>query len=276
MRRLTPTTQLKISAVSDHRFPNGGTVLAHLQHDAAKYSTEYIYSTDSALLGFRGLYNFGPPPIPAIPPHDISEDPTVERANVAAALAVAERSSHRHAPQGRISAGGEVYYGLLNKSGGASAGLRFTTLPSRIGFPYTMTATVNPLMGNLSVTHSVLASRLLAFSSQFDFNAYSYESEFQVGTEIWRRKMPAHDDVPDINWARRKMGLEPVPVPSLQMADDEKLSGCLKARMNQRGKLAVLWEGRVKELLYTCGLTVDLKGGENMFTGVGVELRYSS
>lgn len=64
LRRLTPKTQLKVSCVSDSRLPNGGTILAHLQHDAAKHNTEYIYSTDSALLGVRGLYNFGPDPPP--------------------------------------------------------------------------------------------------------------------------------------------------------------------------------------------------------------------
>ena len=62
LRRLTPKSQLRISCVSDSRLPNGGTILAHLQYDAAKHNTEYIYSTDSALLGVRGLYNFGPEP----------------------------------------------------------------------------------------------------------------------------------------------------------------------------------------------------------------------
>ena len=110
LRRLSPRTQLKVSCVSDSRLPNGGTVLAHLQHDAAKHNTEYIYSTDSALFGVRGLYNFGPDP-PTHPLFETSPDPTISTANEATALATAQIPSQ---PHGRFSAGGEIYYGLLN------------------------------------------------------------------------------------------------------------------------------------------------------------------
>ena len=272
LRRLTPKTQLKVSCVSDSRLPNGGTILAHLQHDAAKHNTEYIYSTDSALLGVRGLYNFGPDPLPAHSPFEPSPYPTISTENEAAA-AIATASAHIQ-PHGRFSAGGEIYYGLLNKSGGVSTGLRFTTLPSHTGFPYTMTLTLNPLMGNLSSTYSVLASPLLALSSRFDFNVYSYESELQVGTELWRQNSKP---VPqDLDWARRKMGL-PILDKSIASSNDlDDMAGCLKARLDQRGSLGLLWEGRVKELLYSCGVTLDLKRGENMVSGFGLEIQYST
>ena len=270
LRRLNPRSQLKISCVSDSRLPNGGTVLAHLQYDAAKHCTEYIYSTDSALIGVRGLYNFGVGPVSGYTSQKPSGS-TIATADEPATLSMVQGFPNAH---GRFSAGGEVYYGLLNKSGGISTGLRLTTLPSHTDFPYTMTLTLNPLMGNLSSTYSVRASPLLALSSRFDFNVYSYESELQVGTELWRRRAKAVFD--DLDWARIKMG-EEVMTSKVQAArQDEDLSGCLKATINQRGSIALLWEGRVKELLYSCGMTVDLKGGENMFRGVGVEVQYSS
>ena len=270
LRRLSPKTQLKVSCVSDSRLPNGGTILAHLQHDAAKHNTEYIYSTDSALFGVRGLYNFGPDPSPH-PLVEALHDPTISTANEAVALATAQAHSQ---PHGRFSAGGEIYYGLLNKSGGISTGLRFATLPSHTGFPYTMTLTLNPLMGNLSTTYSVLASRLLTLSSRFDFNVYSYESELQVGTELWRRKEKPLTE--NLNWARLKMKMEALDDQSNDSNNNSDMAGCLKARLDQRGGLGLLWEGKVKELLYSCGATIDLKGGENMFRGFGVELQYSS
>ena len=271
LRRLTPKAQLRISCVSDSRLPNGGTILAHLQYDAAKHNTEYIYSTDSALLGVRGLYNFGPEPPLVDQPFEQSPDPIISTANEAVALATAATPVR---PNGRFSAGGEIYYGLLNKSGGMSTGLRFTTLPAHTGFPYTMTLTLNPLMGNLSSTYSVLASPLLALSSRFDFNVYSYESELQVGTELWRRMSKPMPD--DLDWARRKLGL-PLLEQSLAKVDDaDDMAGCLKARLDQRGSLGLLWEGRVKELLYSCGLTLDLKSGQNMVRGFGLEVQYSS
>lgn len=271
LRRLSHRTQLKVSCVSDSRLPNGGTILAHLQHDAAKHNTEYIYSTDSALFGVRGLYNFGPDLPPAHPLFDASPDSTISTANEAAAHAIAQTPNQSH---GRFSAGGEIYYGLLNKSGGISTGLRFATLPSHTGFPYTMTLTLNPLMGNLSSTYSVLASPLLALSSRFDFNVYSYESELQVGTELWRRKEKPL--IENLNWARLKMGQKILDDRSNDLDDRNDMAGCLKARLDQRGGLGLLWEGRVKELLYSCGTTIDLRGGENMFRGFGVEIQYSS
>lgn len=243
LRRLTPRSQLKVSCVSDSRLPNGGTVLALLQHDTGRFSTEGLYSTDSALLGLRGLYNFGPPPIPST--STTSTQPAATP------------------PAARLSLGAEAYFSPLNKSGGLSTGLRFSTLAPHPGFPYTTTLTLNPLMGSLESTYSVRASRLLALSSRFDFNVYSYESGLVLGMELWRLR---EDD--GLGWARRKM--------TGGGGEEEEMAGVLKARVDQRGNVGLLWEGRVKELLFCAGVDVDLKGGENLFRGVGLEVSYSS
>lgn len=110
MHRLGATRQIRVVAVSDSRIKHGGTILGVLQHDVGKWCNEFLYSTDVALLGWRGLYNFGrnprfqgPPPVPA---------PKV--------------SQPCDKPVGRFSAGAEVYYGVLNKSAG---GLFSSCLP---------------------------------------------------------------------------------------------------------------------------------------------------
>lgn len=244
LRRISPTRQLKISCVSDPKLSHGGALLALLQQDCGKYSTEYLYSTDSAMLGIRGLYNFGLDPRKQFNDSDASEQ-----------------------LQGRFSAGAELYYGLLNKSGGISTGLRFTTLPRYAGFPYTMTLTLNPLMGNLSSTYAVRAGRDLALCSQFDFNFYSYESDFRLGCEIWRRRRH------DVEWAERllRQGWTPT-----QNQVDDDVSGVLKARWDQTWKVGLLWEGRIKDLLFSLGLSCDLQRREQIFQAVGVELQYSS
>jgi len=248
LRRLTPTRQLRIAAVSDSNLNNGGTILALLQNDVGKYSTEYMYSTDSALMGLRGLYNFGPDP------RNAPTQPT---------------SEHQVEPvHGRFSAGAELYYGLLNKSGGVSTGLRFTTLPDHPGFPYTMTLTLNPLMGNLTSTYAVKAGPNLALCSRFDFNFYSYESELVLGCELWRRRNTA-----DIDWAVKK--LRPDWGQPTRSPDDD-VPGVLKARVDQDWRVGVLWEGRIKELLFTLGASLDLKKREHIFRSVGLELQYSS
>ncbi|KAF1982453.1 mitochondrial distribution and morphology protein 10 [Aulographum hederae CBS 113979] len=246
LRRLSPTRQLKIACVSDPRLVNGGNILALLQNDYGKYSTEYLYSTDSGLLGVRGLFNFGPDPR--------------KSAGVS--------SGYQEPLYGRFSAGAELYYGILNKSGGVSTGLRFTTLPQHTGFPYTMTLTLNPLMGNLSSTYAVKAGQNLALCSQFDFNFYSYESDIQLGCELWRRR-----GTQEVDWAKKLLRPDwtnPSPRP------DEDVSGVLKAKVDQNWKISVVWEGRIKELLFTLGASFDLKRREQVFRAVGVELQYSS
>ena len=254
--------------------------------DFGKYSTEYLYSTDSALFGARGLYNFGPDPREAA--HDTKSDNS-------------GLETKAHGLNGRFSAGAEVYYGILNKSGGVSTGIRFATLPRHTGFPYTMTLTLNPLMGNLSSTYAVKASTSLALCSRFDFNFYSYESEFQVGMELWRQRQ--NDE--DLMWALNKLSEpgkggwgEPAAQGSLPQVDkqqytdgkafdlplsesiggydNERTAGVLKTRVNQDGDIKVLWEGKVKELLYSFGVHIDFKQREQIFRGIGLEFQYSS
>ena len=216
-----------------------------MQQDVGKFSTECLYSTDSALLGIRGLYNFGPDPRKPLSGNPVSEQ-----------------------LYGRFSAGAELYYGLLNKSGGVSTGIRFTTLPKHTGFPYTMTLTLNPLMGNVSSTYAVKAGRNLSLCSQFDFNFYSYESDLRLGCELWKRRR--HQDV---DWAKKMLqqGWK-----QRTMTPDEDVSGVLKARWDQNWKIGILWEGRLKELLFSLGVNFDFQRREQIFRAVGVELQYSS
>lgn len=294
LRRLTPRSQLKISCVSDPRLPNGGSILALLQHDAARYSTEYIYSTDSSLIGLRGLYNFGPAPsLHSYPPPQapLSLPPITPQLNPPKTIASPSTPQQLRPPHGLFSAGAELYYSPINKSSGMSCGLRFATLPAHAGFPYTMTLTLNPLMGNLSSTYSVVASRALTLSSCFDFNFYSYESELKLGLELWRKKRhsqpppPPEENITNTN-INNNNDINPTPNPEVQTepkAEDKNnnnsnISGVLKAKLDHRGAISLLWEGRAKDLLYGCGIVIDARRGEEegIVRSVGVEISYSS
>lgn len=74
--------------------------------DVGKYSTEYIMSSGDLLVGFRGLWNFGTDPRLA----DSTTKPT--------SVSDAEDSFSPPPINARLSAGMELYYGLLNKGGG--------------------------------------------------------------------------------------------------------------------------------------------------------------
>ncbi|KAK6430460.1 Mitochondrial distribution and morphology protein 10 [Oleoguttula sp. CCFEE 5521] len=262
LRRLSPSRLLSIRAVSGAQLPHGGTLLAQLQNDQGKYTTEYLCSTDSALLGFRGLYNFG-------------YDPRGENSQLDSS-APAHPWDHK---SGRLSVGAEAYFSPMNKSGGLSTGLRFTTLPVHTGIPYTMTLTLNPLMGNLSSSYAVKAGSDLSLCTRFDFNVYSYESDLTIGLELWRRESSTA-------WARKMLrsAWRNAPRPAGESAfvssdfvmKQQDATGVVKARMSAAGKASLLWEGRVKELLVSVGAGFDMKSATRALGSVGLEVSYSS
>ena len=150
-----------------------------------------------------------------------------------------------------------------------------------------MTLTLSPLMGHLSTTYTVKAGPNAAFCSRFDFNMYSYESDLVVGCELWRRKPTTS--------ATAQMGRFKTALPSIEVGEgssvnrggtedrggsggEEKdtFTGVLKARWTQSAGLGVLWEGRVKHLLFSLGANIDFRRREGVIKGVGVEVQYSS
>ena len=54
--------------------------------------------------------------------------------------------------------------------------------------PTTITALFNPMLGHLSGAYSARVSDDLSLSSRFDFNVYSYDSEWTMGAEYWLRR----------------------------------------------------------------------------------------
>ncbi|KAM7192765.1 mitochondrial distribution and morphology protein 10 [Naviculisporaceae sp. PSN 640] len=273
IKRISPALQVQLSAVSEQSLRNGGTMLGLVQYDKGKYGIEGLASTDGGLLGVRGLYNFGgdaSAPAIAPPKGSASSDGNGERERI----------------YGRFSAGGELYYGTLNKSGGMSLGGRFSTLPAHRGTPLTATLTINPLMGNISATYAVLAKDYCSLATRMEFNVYSYESEWAVGMELWSNRRPAGF----------LLGAAPPPMrplersfeeklawkasgelqPRLSEAQEDKYLGVLKARLDQRLRIGLLWEGRAKSLIFSLGTGIDLHKLGEPFRSLGLEVQYSS
>ncbi|PHH52040.1 Mitochondrial distribution and morphology protein 10 [Ceratocystis fimbriata CBS 114723] len=171
VKKLSSALQVQLSAVSSKTLRNGGTVLGLAQYDVGRYAIEGLASSDGGLLGLRGIYNFhahdekAPLPFPG--------------------------DGERERIFGRFSTGAEIYYGTLNKSGGISLGARFATLPEHMGTPLTATLTINPLMGSISASYAVMAGKLCTLGTRLDFNVYSYESDWMVGIELWRKSFPS-------------------------------------------------------------------------------------
>ena len=285
------------------------SVLAHVQHDTGKYSIEGLASTDNALLGARGLWNFG------------FSAPSLASTSIAASLddsippqdpAMAYRNRLASKPS-LLSAGAEFYYSPFSHVIGMSTGLRFTTLASHIkpatahsskpltgtsaslltpanithsSFPYTMTLTLNPLVGSIASTYSVKPTPNLALSSRCDFNFYSWESRYVVGAEVWRGKTLKVDD--PVAWAREKLDNwfteEEKALRDARTEREEE--NVLKVRVDDAWNLKALWTGRIKSLLVSAGVSVSpvtkrpasiSEDGIKRWTGsVGVSVAYST
>ena len=196
-----------------------------LQHDTGRWSTEYSYAVGDGMWGLRGLYNFGrwgdpgsanvPAPVSPLaaggagPLEQNDGEKTLASTSAAAAAAdtaatgpglggTAAAGQLDEMPtglKGRWSAGGELYFSAQERSAGVSTALRFVTIPERAGGPPNqpptyVTATLNPIMGQLSTAYAVQAGRDTRFASRFDFNLYSYESDLTFGGEWFQRRTP--------------------------------------------------------------------------------------
>lgn len=321
-RRINPYTLLSISMNSQSvatPLPSGpppATVLAHIQRDTGRYSIEGLGSTDHALLGVRGLWNFGLSPskeeadelngingvsslggVPSVPISPASMD------------RVSLYHKRLSAKPSLLSAGAEFYYSPFSHVIGLSTGLRFTTLASHItpptaeavadsahlfasrplagtsaalssvlapsnishsSFPYTMTLTLTPLTGSLSSTYSVKPTPNLALSSRFDFNVYSWESQYVLGAEVWRlRRKRAPKPVLNAEgylvdedptaWARRRT--KDWFSPEEQALKDERHEreeeNVVNVRIDDSWNIKALWTGRIKALLVSAGVSVN-------------------
>ncbi|KAG8727504.1 Mitochondrial distribution and morphology protein 10, partial [Ceratobasidium sp. 428] len=206
--RLTPTLQALVAAVSNTRarFSSSttpsppispGNILFSLQHDTGRWCSEYSWSADDGMWGVRVLHNFGRLANEAIDAERVARKERERRK-----VRVDEEEKMEGGLKGRLSAGAELYFSLKEKSAGVSTGIRFTTLPDASPpsaspgsaptdsvvaphpqTPTTLTATFNPMMGHMSAAYAARASRDLALCSRFDFNIYSYESEWTLGAE---------------------------------------------------------------------------------------------
>lgn len=130
--------------------PGSTNMQLMLQRDTGRWFTEYSYSADDALWGFRVLHNFGAPEVDSGAPASAAETHGGAADATLGALDEGAESAETGVGgglQGRFSAGAEVFFSAREKSAGSeflppisllsikltprqvSTGLRFTTLP---------------------------------------------------------------------------------------------------------------------------------------------------
>ena len=91
----------------------------------------------------------------------------------------------------------------------------------------TITAIFNPMMGHISTAYAARVSRDLSLCSRFDFNIYSYESEWTMGAEWWvRRSLGAGDAM------RRLREVSHDITEEIETPKNEEVQGVVKARIS--------------------------------------------
>lgn len=275
LKRLTSTTQLLVKCVSSDKLKNNGTMTFYLQNDTGKLAKELIYSTNESLCGLRFLYNFSQ---------------GAERLNTA----LYNNSS--------ISLGAEIWYGISNMSPGVSTSLRYSTQSTTTGKPLTMTLALNPLLGHISSTYSVKTSASSTFSSRYEFNLYSYESDLSFGCELWKFKnkedftilrkidpnLPPHPNHHHHNNNRthpQYIRNHTSPTKNDQsvieafesLVRDTEFSSVVKVStgFNDRN-LKLAWEGKYGDFLVSSGLNFSVKEHVPKVAECGLSIQYMS
>lgn len=141
------------------------------------------------------------------------------------------------------------------------------------------------MMGHLSTAYAARVSRDLALCSRFDFNMYSYESEWTMGAEWWIRRGLRKPVESESGAALSDTG-------SILTKTDE-VQGVVKARVSTSTvsgllistricltmalkNVSLMWEGRIGQTLISLGVTSDFSNKSKPISALGLELAYFS
>lgn len=132
----------------------------------------------------------------------------------------------------------------------------------------------------MSTAYVAQVSDELVMCTRFEFSIYSYESDLALGFE-WRS---THDSVAEMKLeeeaksVEQHMATETSKTFMTDVVEESesvaKLEGLVKARFGLSQGVALMWEGRFKNLLFSLGLTADLTNRTNPIRSVGLELQY--
>lgn len=271
IRRFSPYTQLLVKCIHNPQLDKNGTLIAYIQKNTPRYSREFIYSTNDALVGMRGLYNLGS--APSWSPTPLNFDRSV------------------------MSIGAELWYAARTMSPGLSTGLRYSTQSTSTGKPVTMTLACNPILGHISSTYTVKTSVASTFCSRYDFNLFSYASNLSVGFELYNTdkrhvpetKIPTPGPAPTpniINPLHNESSLAQRTYRHVNVSDSfqEQMSlsdftSVIKVSTSMSDRLLrLLWEGRFKDFLVSSGIRVSLNPFTNAveLSRFGISFSYAS
>ncbi|KAJ8086230.1 Mitochondrial distribution and morphology protein 10 [Marasmius tenuissimus] len=302
--RLSPTWQAVVAAISDPlgkvrpemrgRGGDMSNLMVYLQHDVGKWCTEYSWSAEDSMWGIKVLHNFGR--LAGTSPTEISSDtdatPNAATSPKVMVKRIDEEDAIEGGLKGRVCAGAEVYFSAKERSAGISTGVRFSTIPDATPpsyqiplpsssalssasiskappsqSPTTITGLFNPMLGHLSGAYSARVSDDLSLSSRFDFNVYSYDSEWTMGAEYWLRRDSSLEGSTSSSGAAEQ---------EQERGGKKSIHGVVKARASTSNDVSIMWEGRIRNMLVSLGVVSDFSSRVKPIKSMGLELSYFS
>lgn len=160
IKRLSPYTQMTIKCISSTtRGSNLNVWTCYWQHFKKRNCQEWILSSNDGLCGYRILHNVVTSP---------------------------SKFNNSLYNNSSLVVGAELWLAMGSLNPGCSTGLRYCTHSANTGRPLTLTFTWSPLFGHISSSYSAKTSTNSTFTTQYDFNLYSTESNLSFGCEFWR------------------------------------------------------------------------------------------
>ncbi|KAG5938890.1 hypothetical protein E4U53_007928 [Claviceps sorghi] len=313
VKRITPALQVQLSVVSAEYLRDGGTMLGLAQYDVGNYAFEGLASSDGGLLGLRGIYNFGGDaqcgamnkaegPCAGTGTQALSNGGQGERERIYGRFSTGGEIYYGTLNKsGGVSVGGRFATLPTHNGTPLSATLTMNPLMGNVAASYAVKAG----------RHSSLASRLefnvFSYESAWAVGMELWrkplrrlsvedqspgprvwrptrERSFQAKLE-WRLDAPAPESI-SVSPPPPTPPTPPTPQPepdkilslSKSVGPDggEEYAGVLKARLDQNLRIGILWEGRVKSLLFSLGSGIDLKKLDKPFRTLGLEIQFSS
>ncbi|KAH8669978.1 hypothetical protein BGZ61DRAFT_363575 [Ilyonectria robusta] len=301
VKRVSPALQLQLSSVSAQHLRNGGTVLGLAQYDVGKYALEGLASSDGGFLGIRGVYNFGgdadmrPPPSPTD-----NENGDRERIygrfstggefyygilNKSGGISLGTRfatlPSHTGTPlsatltlnplMGNISAS---YAVVAGKHCSLATRMEFNVFSYESAWALGMELWRKPFVRPVADddnTKQTNTKQTNTEQTNAEQTVQKKERSFQAKLE-WRLDDPEPVIVP----TPAPTPINPDELGEENKPGEEKYAGVLKTRLDQNLRIGVLWEGRVKSLLFSLGSGIDLRKLDKPFRTLGLEIQFSS
>lgn len=316
VRRFSPALQVQLSAVSAQHLRNGGTVLGLAQYDVGKYALEGLASSDGGLLGFRGVYNFGgdaethPSPRPTENGNgereriygrfstggEVYYGTLNKSGGISLGTRFATLPSHKGTPLSATLTLNPLM-GNISASYAVVAG-KHCSLASRLEFnffSYESSWAIGMELWRKPFVRPVFEDENKGLQAQEDVKARKDEKAPKD-----QKAQKAQKAQKDLKYQKERQGrsfqaklewrlddpepvikpvIKPEPAPKPmdeEKPGEEKYAGVLKTRLDQNLRIGVLWEGRVKSLLFSLGSGIDLRKLDKPFRTLGLEIQFSS